>query len=305
MRHSGGVSTRVTEAVERNRTRVWALCYRMTGNRADADDLSQEAIARGLEKAAQMSAADATAWLLQLATRVCLDHLRRAKVRRRLTELVDPIGELEWVLADEAVENELLLREDVRFAIIVALQRLSPRQRAAIILRDVCGLSLAEVATALGSNSNAVKALLLRARTALVAARGPATVDVPVDEALVRRFADAIQAGSIEDLTALLAEEVWGIVDGGGVVVTASKPTFGRRAVSKQWANAKNKLGVPVVVELRRVNGEASLLICLAHAPDLAVALVHVESRGGRVAAVRTLRDPVRLARFLQVAAER
>jgi len=285
-------------AIERNRGRVWALCYRMTGNRSDADDLAQEALGRALERGAQSRAENPTGWLFTLATRVCLDHLRKVKVRRRLTELVDPLDEPAWTSSPDAVspENELVLEQDLRFAIVVALQALSPRQRAAVILRDVCGQSLTEVAATLSTNENALKALLLRGRQALREARGHSQVDVPVDGTLVERLARAIQAGSVEDITALLAEDVWGVADGGDVVVTARKPTYGRNTVSKQWANAKRKLGAPVGAQVVWVNGERAILVYLQEAPEVLVSLVHLETRAGQIVAQRVLRDPKRLA---------
>jgi RNA polymerase sigma-70 factor (ECF subfamily) len=180
---------------------------------------------------------------------------------------------------------------------------LSGKQRAALILRDVCGRSLTEIAHTLESNENAVKALLQRARAALAEARGHHDVDTPVDAAVVARFAQAIQAGSIELISELLAEDVWGVVDGGGIVVTASKPTYGLNTVSRQWANARSKLGVPVLAELRRINGEAAIIVSLAQAHGFVVALVHLETRAGRVVAQRVIRDPRRLARFVEASA--
>jgi ketosteroid isomerase-like protein len=118
-----------------------------------------------------------------------------------------------------------------------------------------------------------------------------------VDRRVVERFASAIQAGAIDDLTALLAEDVWGVIDGGGVVVTANKPTFGRRAVSRQWANAKARLGLPVLAEVRSVNGELAIHVRLAAAPAVLVAVVCLETRAGAVSALRVLRDPARLSR--------
>jgi RNA polymerase sigma-70 factor, ECF subfamily len=291
----------IASAVESQRRRVWALCYRMTGNRADADDLSQEALGRALERDDQRRAEDATGWLLAVATRVCLDHLRKSKVRRRLTELVDPLEEPDWPGPLERIspENELVREEDLRFAIAVALQKLSARQRAALILRDVCAQSLSDVAQALSTNENAVKALLVRGRQALREARGHGDVDVPANAEVVARFARAIQVGSLEELNALLAEDVWGLVNGGGVVVTARKPTFGRRTVAKQWANAKRKQAQPVDTRLLSVNGETAVLISLRSSPRALVALVHLETRAGLVAALRVLRDPKRLARLI------
>ena len=276
---------------------MWAICYRMTGLRADADDLAQEAAARAIERSEQMDEPDPTGWLLRLTARLCLDHLRHKKVERRLTELVDPLTEPDWPAGDvnvRAGENVALLREDVRFAVVVALQSLSPRQRAVLILHDVCGQSLDEVATALDTNPNAAKAVLHRARLALSNARHHDAVDVPVDAAVVEQFARAIEAGNIELLTELLALDVWGVVDGGGIVQTATKPTFGPRAVSRQWANAKRKLDLPVTAARLVLNGEPAIVIRLRDAPVAIVAVVHVETRDGRVVAVRINRDPRR-----------
>lgn len=286
-------------AIERNRRRVWAVCYRMTGNRVDADDLAQEALGRALERGGDSRPDNPTAWLITLATRVCLDHLRKVKVRRRLTELVDPLDEPAWANSSDGIspENELILEQDLRFAIVVALQALSPRQRAAVILRDVCGQPLLEVAATLSTNENALKALLLRGRQALREARGHNQIDVPADNEVVERLARAIQAGSVEDVTALLADDVWGVADGGGVVVTARKPTYGRSTVSKQWANAKRKLrGAPVDAQVVWVNGERAILVYLREAPEILVSLVHLETRSGQIVAQRVLRDPKRLA---------
>jgi RNA polymerase sigma-70 factor (ECF subfamily) len=278
---------------------MWAICYRMTGFRADADELAQEAAARAIERSDQAGEPDPTGWLLRLTTRLCLDHLRHKNVERRLTELVDPLLDPDWSPGDangRSVENVTLLREDVRFAIVVALQALSPRQRAVLILHDVCDQSLEEVATLLDTKPNAARAVLHRARRALSAARRHETVDVPVDNAVVEKFASAIEAGDIELLTELLAPDVWGVVDGGGIIPTATKPTFGPRAVSRQWANAKRKLDLAVSTRRLVLNGEPAIVIHLRQMPAAVVAAVHLETRGGQVVALRINRDPRRTA---------
>lgn len=287
-------------AIERNRLRLWALCYRMTGQRADADELAQEAVAKAIERWPQAQGKDPTGWLLRLTARTCLDHLRHRQVERRLTELADPLDGTQWPMPDErarAPDFAAVLREDVRFAVVVALQTLSPRQRSAVILHDVCGSTLAEVAEVLETNPNAAKALLHRGRAALRAARLRDDVDVPVNREVVERFASAIEAGSIERLTALLADDAWGMSDGGGIVQTATKPTFGRKAISRQWSNAKRKLGGATITARTTVlNGEPAVVIRLAGAPEVVVAVVHLDTRGGLVCALRVNRDPRRHA---------
>src|SRR5262244_1234539 len=107
-------ATIVHAAIERCRKRLWAHCYRMTGRRADADDLSQEAIARAIERADELRAAAPEGWLFRIATTVCLDHLRRERRARSVTELVDPVvfDDVAAPGADPAAA--VVLRDDVR-----------------------------------------------------------------------------------------------------------------------------------------------------------------------------------------------
>jgi RNA polymerase sigma-70 factor (ECF subfamily) len=277
----------------------------MTGLCADADELSQEAIARAIERSDQLGEDDPTGWLVRLTTRICLDHLRRKKVERRVNELADPLGpdsqSEDWTVSAQSArhpENATVLREDLRFALIVALQRLSPRQRAVLILHDVCDRSLNEVAEILETNSNAAKAALHRARVALSTARRHEHVDVPVNQQVVERFAAAIEAGAMDVLTELLAEDAWGIVDGGGIVQTANKPTYGGRAISRQWANAKRKIAQPVTANIVMLNAERAIVVRLAAAPEVVVAVVHLETRDRLVVALRIHRDPRRIAQM-------
>jgi RNA polymerase sigma-70 factor (ECF subfamily) len=287
--------TSLLPTIERNRRRLWLLCYRMLGERNDADDVCQESIARALERAPQQRGHDPTGWLLQITTRSCLDHLRKRTVRRRVTQLVDPLLDLEVPTTEPSPEQRSILRDDVRFAVMVALQRLNVRQRAAMILVDICDRPLAEVAEALGINANAAKALLHRARAALARARGEIDVDTPVDLELVHAFARALEAGSIESLAKTMAEDVWGIVDGGGIVRVATRPTRGRRVVARRFANVQRRLGVGVMAELRPMNGETAIVVRLAADPRLVIAVVHLVTRDGAVAMVLVDRDPRRL----------
>jgi predicted RNA polymerase sigma factor len=101
----------------------------------------------------------------------------------------------------------VLRRDDVRLAVVAALQHLAPKQRAVLLLHDVCGLSLAEAASTIGTNANAAKATLQRARAALDRTRGRADVDVPVDIDVVERLARALESRSVDALAALLADD--------------------------------------------------------------------------------------------------
>jgi RNA polymerase sigma-70 factor (ECF subfamily) len=294
-------TARLLGAIERCRSRLWALCYRLTGHRADADDLTQETIARAIERAAQLAdAAAVEGWLFRIATTVCLDHLRRHARVRRVTELVDPLELAAIPTADHSDPSTTIVRrEDLRFAVVVALQALSPRQRAVLVLHDVCDRSLAEVAETLGSNPNATKAALHRARAALARARQRADLDPVADAGVVERFARAIETRAVEELAALCTEDVWGVVDGGGVIPVATRPSVGRRAVARRFANALRRLGsATIACAVRHLNGEPAVLVTLPDLGGAPFATVHLETRAGAVQAIRVVRDPIKLVPF-------
>src|SRR5258706_8823471 len=93
---SSAPSRTLLAAIERSRKRLWALCYRMTGSGHDADDLSQEAIARAIEREGTLvDHASLEGWLMRIATTICLDHMRHRTVERRATELIDPLDDPE------------------------------------------------------------------------------------------------------------------------------------------------------------------------------------------------------------------
>jgi RNA polymerase sigma-70 factor (ECF subfamily) len=298
-------TTIVLAAVERCRRRLWAHCYRMTGRRYDADELSQEAIARAIERADTLQDAQAVeGWLFRVATTVCLDHLRQVQRVRKVTDLVDPISFEEFADKGPSLEGASLLREDVRLAVVAALQHLPAKQRAALLLHEVCGLSLQEVALAAGSNENAVKATLHRARAALRRARGRDDVDASVDPELVERLARAFEARSLEALSALLLDDVWGVVDGGTLVETARRPSSGARALLRRFANLTRKLGdVRVACRVLWLNGEPAVVTILPDAGGAVFSSVHVETRSGLIAAMRVVRDPAKLAYLTQLTA--
>jgi RNA polymerase sigma-70 factor (ECF subfamily) len=287
-------------AIELHRRRLWAICYRMTGRTSDADDLCQEAVARALARGDQILDVDPTAWLMRVATTVCLDHLRRETTRRRVTELADwlDVPGLKPGAASGDPERAAILRDDVRYAVVVALQQISPRQRAALILHDVCDRSLAEVAATLEIDTNAAKQLVHRARVAAGNARRTTDVDPAADRGVVEAIARAVETGSLEALASLLLEDAWGIVDGGGIVPVAAGPHLGRDAIVRRFVNGWRRLdNIPLRGTVHLLNGEPAVIVRLAGAP-VAVAVLHVETRAARVASIRVDRDPRRLAAF-------
>jgi hypothetical protein len=160
----------------------------------------------------------------------------------------------------------------------------------------VCGLPLPEVASTIRTNGNAAKATLRRARAALDRARGRTDVDVPVDVQVVERLARALESRAADALAALLADDVWGVVDGGGVVRVASRPTFGARTLLRRFANLNRRVLLPVACRVVRLNAEPAVLVTLPTVAHVVFASVHIETRAGRIVAMRVVRDPAKLA---------
>jgi len=280
------------DVLEASRRRVWALCYRLTGDRAAADDLAQESMARAIERAADVRRPDGfEGWLYRVATTTCLDWLRRHRRDGARIRLVDPV-DLEGVSCAEAhgPEDALLRREDIRLGVLSTLQRLPPRQRAVLVLRDVADRSVEETARVLGITPANVKVMLHRARRTLAREHRVTDGDVPADPAVVERFARAIERADVAALVALLAPDVWGIVDDGG---GRRRPSVGLRAVARQWQNALRRYGLPDRVVVATLNGERAIVVAFAGEP---FATVHLETGASRVRSIRVVRDPTRLS---------
>lgn len=279
--------------LEQHRHRVWALCYRMTGDRTAADDLAQESLARVVERAGQVTQPEGfEGWMYRVTTTTCLDWLRRRGIERGVLLVVDPLDLDVPCEGQPGPEDSLLRREDLRLAVLSTLQRLPPRHRAVLILRDVLDRSTEETGQTLGITPANVKVLLHRARAALLTAHRIRDADVPVDGSVVERFARAIENADVAGLIGLLADDVWGIVDDGG---GRRRPSIGVRAVSRQWQNALRRYGPPERVQIRRLNGEPGIVLMFGGAT---FASVHLETSCGRIVSIRVLRNPARLQRL-------
>jgi RNA polymerase sigma-70 factor (ECF subfamily) len=215
------------------RRELLAHCYRMTGSLHDAEDLVQETLLRAWKAYDRFEGKSSMrTWLHRIATNTCLTALEGLQRRPLPTGLggssSDPTAELverrevPWLeplpdLTDDPADPSVIVgsRESVRLAFVAALQHLSPRQRAVLLLRDVLQWKAAEVAAAIGTTTTAVNSLLQRARTQLEAV-GPSSGDrlTPPDSAetqdLLDRYIAAFEAYDIERLVELFtAEAIW------------------------------------------------------------------------------------------------
>ena len=190
--------------IEPHRRALHLHCYRMLGSLHDAEDALQETMLRAwrgsdrYEPRAQLGT-----WLHTIATNVCLSAIARR--RARPVELVEDLEHLQPY--PDRLLDDLVERETVELAFIVAVQLLPPKQRAVLILRDVLGWSAKEVADALEDSVAAVTSALQRARRSVETKRRHDAAPSGDERALVRRFMAAWEAVDLDALVALLADD--------------------------------------------------------------------------------------------------
>lgn len=205
------------------RPRLIRLAYRMLGSLADAEDMVQEAFIRWMG-ADRARVRQPEAFLRRTVTRLCLDHLKSARVQRE-----SYYGE--WLpepLVEEEPEDA-----DVTLPLMLALERLSPLERAAFLLHDVFGQDFDEVAKTLKRDAAACRQLAARARSHVREARPRFAVDKAHGMALANAFFAASRSGDMSALGAMLADDVSLHADGGGKRNAAPDVIMGRDHVMK------------------------------------------------------------------------
>jgi RNA polymerase sigma factor (sigma-70 family) len=269
------------DAFRADRRFLWGLCYRLTGSAADADDLVQETFARALARPPARPDAPWRPWLVRVALNLGRDLLRR----RRRRGYVGPwlpgpteTGEEESPPAYEhpgeagaGTEGRYDLLESVSFAFLLALEALTPRQRAVLLLRDVFDYSVREAAEALGMSAVAVKTTHHRARRAMReydrARCIPTRALQERTRAVLERFVAGLATGDRAAVEALLAEDVRAVSDGAGEVHAARVPIVGRARVARFYANLAARRGPLARLELRLLNGLPALVAELPPGP--------------------------------------
>ena len=221
----GGLERAEYERLSRELT---GYCYRMLGSPFDAEDAAQDTMVRAWREFGNFEGRSSLrTWLYRIATNVCVDMLRKRSRRTVPMELEPPtpaegaripppLSEGTWVLpipdakladGDADPAEQVVSRETVRLAFVAALQRLTPRQRAALILRDVLQLSAAETAELLGTTVASANSALQRARAAVPFTGGDDSAQDGADPALVEEYVAAFESYDVPRLTALLRSD--------------------------------------------------------------------------------------------------
>ncbi len=283
---------------EQQRKRLMALAYRMLGSLGEAEDAVQDTYLRWHRQAiAELRSPEA--WLVTACTRLCIDRLRAAKVARQAYAgpwLPEPI--VEPVVAPEA-EFEVELAESLSMAFLLVLERLSPAERAAYLLRQAFDYDYAAIAGILGKSEAACRQLVSRAQKHIRDGRprfGGAEAGLPdLARQLARRFALAAESGDVAAFAGLLADDAMIWSDGGGKARAALNVIHGADRCARFFAGLARKHGPGFSRQFCRVNGQPGFVVFQAGRP-VSVFTFGIEQ--GRIRAIFVVRNPDKLARL-------
>lgn len=282
-----------TDTFKRLRPRLQGMAYRMLGSSAEAEDVVQDAWLRWHE-ADRARIDNSEAWLVSVTTRIAIDRLRSAKIRREHyvgTWLPEPL------MSESPVSPEQLLErvDDLSVAFMTLLERLAPEARAAYLLREVFDADYGEVAEALGKSEPACRQLVHRAKTQLQDQRPRYTMARETQLRLLRGFADAAQRGEFAALKAMLAEDAQLIGDGGGIVPSFGVPLRGGPRIAQLFLATSLRFPGAVRFEVLVLNGQWGLLRFIDGRLESALS---IESDGQRIVGIHAQRNPEKLARI-------
>ena len=283
---------------EPHRRRLRGLAYRMLGSIAEAEDAVQDTYLRW-HAADRDRVSDPRAFLTTTATRICLDMLKSARARRESYVgpwLPEPVLDTDALAPDKQTE----LAEDLSIALLLALDRLSPLERAAFLLHDVFDCSFDEVAGALGRSEAACRQLASRARAHVRDARPSAMPSARAHsesanhQQLVSAFIAAARSGDVQALMGLLADDVRVTTDGGGKVAAALNVIEGADRTARFVVGAVSK-GLPEGSSVRpaQINGLPGVIL---YRPDGSLQTVAFEIVDNLVRAIYTVGNPEKLA---------
>lgn len=271
------------------RGRLLGLAYRMLGSRSDAEDVVQDAY---LRFAGARDVLNPEAYLVTVVTRLCLDRLKSAKAQREVYVgpwLPEPVFDADRLSAEAATE----LADDLSFALMLALDRLSPVERAAFLLHDVFDTPFSEVARMLDRSEAACRQLATRARRAVRNER-PAPATAPDNHArLLIAFGEAVASGDVSRLAGLLRADAIAFTDGGGRKTAALNPIMGADKIGRFFSGVmKKNLGSEIRIEPAMINGSVGAVLYLDNEID---SIMSMAIDGERIAAIYIVRNPDKL----------
>jgi RNA polymerase sigma-70 factor (ECF subfamily) len=266
----------------------------MLGSASEAEDIVQEAFLRFHQAAKEEQIDNPKAYLSTITTRLSIDHLRSARVKRESytgTWLPEPLLTEEVPDASQHAE----MADSMSMAFLVLLESLSPVERAVFLLREVFDYPYDEIAQTIGKSEDNTRQLAVRARKHVEDRRPRFEADKKARDELAGRFWAAAQEGDTEGLVKLLADDVVFYGDGGGKGPAIAKPLYGRERVMRFVFGLMRLVGrMGVTFRPSEINGEPGVI---ARAPDGSiVSVLSIQVADGQVISLRSVVNPDKLA---------
>jgi RNA polymerase sigma-70 factor, ECF subfamily len=277
------------------------VAYRLLGSYSDAEDIVQDGFSR-LLRTDLNPIEDVRAWLVVVVSRLCLDQLRSARVKREA--YIGPWFPEPLLFSDDATTDPadvVTMDESVRFALLVVLERMSPAERVVFVLHDVFDFPFEKIASMVGRTVAACRQLASRARKRVEEEAGSArfAIDPAEQRRVVDAFIAACAGGDINALLPLLDPSVMGWADMGGRLPAVSQPNVGREAVGSRIMRFFGAgSGLQLVVKV--INGEASVVAFLEDQVVSVLALSVTDHRISRVYVVSDARKLAQVKRVLE-----
>ncbi len=286
------------EEFEELRSLLFAIAYRILGSVSEAEDAVQETWLR--YQASPTRPTSTKAFLSAVVTRISIDVLRSARVRRE-----EYVGH--WLpepLLDDPYEDPARsaeLADSVSMAALLLLERLSPLERAVFVLREVFGFGFPEVASAVGRSEAACRQLAVRARRHMDAGRPRFEADRREREELAERFFDAFRDGDVGRLRELLAADVQLVGDGGGRAPQLARAVVGAAKVARLLAAIVPPMArIHVTFEPREINGQPGAIF--RDRDDKVLHTWTLDILDGRIQTIHSLINPDKLGHLGPVA---
>ncbi len=270
-----------------------SIAYGVVGAVGEAEDIVQEAFLQFHRAGAEGADIESPkAWLSTVVTRLAIDHVRSARVRRETyvgTWLPEPL------LTDPAPDaaRQVETAEALSMAFLVLLERLSPVERAVFLLRDVFDFGFDEIADIVGKSEDNCRQIAVRARRHVQDGRPRFEASRERREALARQFFEAVSAGGTDGLVDLLAADVVLYTDGGGRGPAFPQPIYGRESVTRIFSGYRPAALGAVEQRFAEVNGQPGVVFLDSEAR--AVAVIALDIAGGQIIAVRAISNPEKL----------
>ena len=300
----GGQPDPGLDAIMSERRQLINLAYRLLGSLDEAEDAVQETYARwyAMSRSQQDAIESPGAWLTTVASRICLNLLGSARVRRETYVgewIPEPLPDrTEWMTGRPGGTTDpadrVTLDESVNMAFLVVLESMTPAERVALILHDVFRYSFGEVAEIVGRTPAACRQLASSARRRIRAAQALAT-PTPRPAGIVRAFKAAWEAKDIDAIIGLLDPSATAVADGGGLAVTFLDPIEGAEQIARAWIEIANRAAGNMSFLERTVNGQPGLV---AQQDGVTVTVFAFDVAGDRIRHIWAVRNPEKLRRW-------